>query len=304
MALRRGFWVVSGAVGLLLSVSFPGLAQSRPATKPTVLVFPFAALGDDGARATADMLRRNLINAVAAMDEVDALDPEKAEKVLGRPLVDARDACAEDALCTSALGRAVGARYIVRGGLLVKDGGYTLSVQLFDVDAGRITKGPQSQVVETADGAVGSMRAAAQWLFGTSGALAIRASVDGADVWVDSKPIGKTPLPKALVVPVGKIHVRVERAGFEPFAKTVEIRAGERELVDATLKPKPRPIAGVTPRPTPPKPLVKRPWFWAAVGGAAVAIGAGAALAASGGGGGTDVRDGEPAGQSTTIVGW
>lgn len=299
---------------LLASATAPvtGRTQTRttPADVPRVLVLPFAALGDE-ARVNAELLRRNLVNAIDPLDEVDALDAAAAEKALGRPLADARDACAEDDHCMAALGRAVGARYLVRGGLLVAGGSYTLSIQLFDVLAGRTTKGPRSQSVASGEDAVQQMRGAALWLFGSTGELVVEASARGAEVSVDSRRVGKTPLPGPLTVPAGKVNVRVEMAGFEAYSGNHEVRPGQRLVVKAELRPAGRPIAGPAPAeparpPSEPAasstPRMKRTWIWGAV--AAGVLAAGAALAASGvGAGGAEDRTvtGEPPAPVTTI---
>lgn len=282
--LRHPTWLVAGVASAVVSSSAPALAQPAPAEK--VLVFPFAALGED-ARANADLLRRNLMNAIDVMAEVDVVDPAAAEKTLGRSLVDARDACGEDASCTAAIGKVAGARWIVKGGVLKGAGGFTLSIQLFDVNIAETVKGPETSTAPTDEKAVASMRAAAQWLFATTGLLQVVSSVRGADVFVDSRPVGKAPLPKTLSVQAGKHNVRVEMAGFEPFNDVVDVKPGATLTVRAELKPKARPLA-VAPRPAPvksaPTPLVKKPWFWAAAGGAVLLLGAGAAVAASSGG--------------------
>ena len=282
---RLSTWLVAGVASAMVSLSAPALAQPAPAEK--VLVFPFAALGED-ARANADMLRRNLMNAIDLMAEVDVVDPSATEKTIGRSLVDARDSCGEDATCTAAIGKVAGVRWIVKGGVRKDAEGFMLSIQLFDVNIAETVKGPQTSRAPTEERAVESMRSAAQWLFATTGFLQIVSSVGGAEVFVDSRPVGKAPLARPLSVQVGKHNVRVEMAGFEPFSETVDVKPGAMRTVRAELAPKTRPVAA-PPRPAPgkaaPTSLVKKPWFWAAAGAAVVAIGAGAAVAASSGGG-------------------
>ena len=112
---------------LVASTGVAHAQQPAPATAPKVLVFPFAAMGGD-ARASADLLRKNLINAIDVLREVDSIDPAVAETTLGKPLADSRDGCAEDDACMTALARAVGARYLVRGGLIQREGALTLTL--------------------------------------------------------------------------------------------------------------------------------------------------------------------------------
>lgn len=262
------------------------MAQQPAPRAPKVLVFPFAAIGDE-ARVSADLFRKNLINQIDLLAEVDAIDPVAAEAALGKTLGDARDGCGDDDMCTTALARAVGARYLVKGGLLVNAGAYTLSLQLFDADAGRVVKGPESKQVANEDAGVQSMRLASLWLFGTTALLALECDVPGADVFLDSKPLGKrTPIATALTVPVPKVSVRVEAAGYEPFSATVDTRAGQRSALKVTMKKKPQAI-GIRPAATPPPatPLLRRPLFWGAVAAGAAVLAGGVAVAASQDGG-------------------
>jgi TolB-like protein len=277
--------VFVAALAGLLSSPLSAPAQ-QPASAPKVLVFPFAALGDD-TRVNADLLRKNLINSIDALAEVDSVDPAKAEATLGKPLAEARDACAEDDACTSALVRAVGARFLVKGGVLVDASGYTLTLQLFDADAGRIVKGPETQRVANEDKGVASMRVAAAWLFATTGTLVVDCPV-AADVFIDSRPLGKrTPGDRAVNIPVrlGKVSIRLEAAGHHPFETTVEVFPGRPTMLKADLKKKDQPVATRTPVPVKTTPLTRKPMFWGAVAAGVAVVGAGVAVAASQGGG-------------------
>lgn len=281
--LRSSVFVAALAGLLVASVS---ASAQQPAPAPKVLVFPFAAMGDD-TRVNADLLRKNLINAVDALPEVDAVDPAKAEASFGKPLAEARDACAEDDACTAALARAVGARYLVKGGVLVDASGYTLTIQLFDADAGKIVKGPETQRVANEDKGVASMRTAAAWLFSTASTLIVDCPV-AADVFIDSRPLGKrTPGDRPVNIPVrlGKVSIRLEAAGYHPFETTVDVYPGRQTTLKAELKKKNQPIATKPPAPVKTTSLVRKPLFWGAVAAGVAVVGAGVAVAASQGGG-------------------
>lgn len=282
---------------VLVALALPGLAAGQPApaqpTAPKVLVFPFAAIGDE-ARVSAELFRKNLINQIDLLPEVDSLDPAKAEASLGKPLAEARDGCSEDDVCMTALARAVGARYLVKGGLLVNaEKKYTLSLQGFDADLGTTFRKPDSKQVANEDAGVESMRLAAAWLFAKNTLLSLQCDVPGAAIFIDSLPIGaRTPLQRPLPVSIGKISVRVEAAGYEPFATTLETRAGVTNTLKAVLKRKPQPIA-VKPRATPAAgtPITSKPLFWGAVGAGVAVLAGGIAIASSQGGDGKTKRE-------------
>ena len=62
----------------------------------------------------------------------------------------------------------------------------------------------------------------------------------GAEVWIDGKFVGETPV--RLVVPAGKLSVRVEKAGYEDRRLTVDLGDGEEvQLVVALERARPLP---------------------------------------------------------------
>ena len=68
------------------------------------------------------------------------------------------------------------------------------------------------------------------------GRLTVTANVAGARLSIED--VGDHPLPvTGLEVPGGLHRVKVTRAGFEPFARDVEVRAGEVTSLEAKLEP-------------------------------------------------------------------
>ena len=73
------------------------------------------------------------------------------------------------------------------------------------------------------------------------GHLEVRANADGARVYVSGKDVGEAP---AFVpdVPSGTVRVRIVKDGYEPWEKDVEVDAGRKRIVRASLTPvKPKP---------------------------------------------------------------
>ncbi len=101
----------------------------------------------------------------------------------------------------------------------------------------------------------------------TEGTLRVRSNVKGADVEVDGKRSGKTPLNLALTLPPGRHALEVAREGYIPFRSKVGVRAGQTTAAYADLVPETRyrAVRG------------RRVWTWV-VGGLA----AGAAVASLG----------------------
>ncbi len=69
--------------------------------------------------------------------------------------------------------------------------------------------------------------------------LVVTVSAPGAEVRLDGEPVGRSPLPEALVVTPGQHAVDVKLAGYLPDHRELTLAAGEELLVDVNLVPKP-----------------------------------------------------------------
>jgi hypothetical protein len=81
------------------------------------------------------------------------------------------------------------------------------------------------------------------------GTISVRANVP-AGIWVDGVHVGDTPMEHALFADPGRTEVELRATGYHPFAVTLNIGAGQSEMVNATLEPR----ATAVPSPTPPVP--------------------------------------------------
>ncbi len=69
----------------------------------------------------------------------------------------------------------------------------------------------------------------------TTGSLVIDADMEGALVYVDGEQVGKAPHSIDRLRP-GRYQVRVEMPGYKPFEQEIQIRAGQRQSVRASLE--------------------------------------------------------------------
>jgi hypothetical protein len=67
-----------------------------------------------------------------------------------------------------------------------------------------------------------------------SGSLLVESRPPGAQVFLNSRLIGKTPLSMP-GLPAGSATVRIERDGYQPWVSTVEVMPGQRTRVAASL---------------------------------------------------------------------
>jgi hypothetical protein len=72
--------------------------------------------------------------------------------------------------------------------------------------------------------------------FGRGGALAVDSRPGGANVFLDNRLIGTTPLALENLTE-GEHTVRLEREGYRPWISSVRVTGGERSRVAASLEP-------------------------------------------------------------------
>jgi hypothetical protein len=66
--------------------------------------------------------------------------------------------------------------------------------------------------------------------------LVIVSRPSGAQVFVNGRPVGTTPVSMA-DVPAGSHEIRIELAGFNRWVTTVDAKAGNAARVAASLEP-------------------------------------------------------------------
>jgi len=68
----------------------------------------------------------------------------------------------------------------------------------------------------------------------TTVGLIVESRPPGATVKIDGAPAGTTPLTLETIAP-GRHTVLIERAGYQPWTTTIDVKAGERPRVAASL---------------------------------------------------------------------
>jgi tetratricopeptide (TPR) repeat protein len=118
------------------------------------------------------------------------------------------------------------------------------------------------------------------------GQITVTCAIDGADVTVDGKPVGSTPLGELIWTTPGHHQLAVQHPGYSPAIEDVNVTAGDTTAVNVELRAidlhAQNPEGGganVGDRAAADegRPIYKEAWFWIAVG-VAVAIGAGVAV--------------------------
>lgn len=147
----------------------------------------------------------------------------------------------EDALAQ--LGNAMGARLLVHGTLSSLDAGYVVQLQLVDSRAVKVlaretakVSGSVGKLLEEVGGPV--RRLVSPVLASHKGTLQVLVSEEGANVFVDDRLVGISPLPP-FDLAWGPHLVKVTREGFISWAREVEVAKDQTSLAQATLIPSP-----------------------------------------------------------------
>jgi hypothetical protein len=113
------------------------------------------------------------------------------------------------------------------------------------------------------------------------GQIEVACATDGAEVTVDGKPVGSTPLGQMIWTTPGRHQVAVQQPGFSPAIEDVVVAAGNVSAVSIDLRPVNLRAANPTgdaalvggDAGNDQRPIYQRVWFWVAVS-AVVATGA------------------------------
>jgi hypothetical protein len=70
---------------------------------------------------------------------------------------------------------------------------------------------------------------------GKKGAIEILCFTPGADIYVEDKPIGKTPMEKPFEIPAGKYTIKVTKPGFSDYIDVVLVPPGDPTTIEVNL---------------------------------------------------------------------
>jgi hypothetical protein len=151
--------------------------------------------------------------------------------------------CSEEQGCVSELGRALDADRLVSGSLTLLERTALLTVRFIDVrqnhtlarTTGTLLDATEAELVDAA------RRLAHEAVTGTkldtTGTIRIAVSRTGADVTLDGRSLGVSPVGGAQRVLEGPHTVTVQKAGYVRWSTTVAVKAGQDLAVDSELVP-------------------------------------------------------------------
>ena len=216
--------------------------------------------------------------------ELDRLDKQAmpSRRDIDRAITgDARECTGEDR-CLAAIGKRLGVDVILTGTVGQLGDNYVLTIKSVDVATAKALQKIQSDPLRgQPDDLIEGVRVAAYRLLAPDqlhGAIQVQTDLVGAEVELDGKPLGKTPLPRNGVIgklALGKHRLKVAAPDYEhPYEDDVDVRFQKVSPVVVRLVPSTQVIGtGVVQR-IDRRPFYTRTWFVIAAGVAAVGLGA------------------------------
>lgn len=210
-----------------IALFLASVAATHPAR---VLVLPFRPLGIEADRAASlTVLFRGQIEKLGGF----ALAAE-AESAAAVPKV---EACGGKGECLARVLRGAGADLMVLTVAGALGDTYTLDLKLLDTggkERRRVSQqlgGADAVLIEGARSAAVQLLAPEQY----TGALMVQTEFE-AEVQLDGKAVGKTPLTGPVIAAVGPRALKITKPGYRDFDQFVEIRFGQTTFVKVDLK--------------------------------------------------------------------
>jgi hypothetical protein len=210
-----------------------------------------------------------------------AKQPMPSRREVERAVTTDQRECTGEEKCLGAIGKKLGVDVMVTGTVGALGDSYVLNIKAVDAGtAKQLTRIQSDPLRGSPDDLIEGVRVAAYKLLAPDqlhGSIQIQTDLLGAEVQLDGKALGKTPLPQLGVLAkqqLGKHRLRVQATGYAPFEEDVEVRFQKVSQVVVRLLPSTRVIGTGRIERVERQPLYMKTWFIIGVGVAAAAIGA------------------------------
>jgi len=261
---------------VMASADTPDLGGPEEELKLKIAVWRFDALG----------IEPELVGRLETLFrmELDRLvqAPLPSRREIERVVTTEQRDCTGEEKCLAAIGRKLGVDIVVTGTVGSMGDNYILNIKAVDTATAKQVQRIQTDPLRgSPDDLIEGVRVAAYRLLAPNqlhGSLQVQSDLVGADVQLDGKSIGKTPLPQLGVISkqtLGKHKLRVQAAGYAPFEDEVDVHFQKVSQVVVRLLPSNVVIGTGKVNQVERRPFYTRTWFIVGVGVAAIVIGAG-----------------------------
>jgi len=256
---NRNFGLIV-VLGLLL-VGASVVAQPPPAkSKLAVLDLKDKGVGPE----VASLLTGVVSNKLSEIGIFEVISREDIKNMLTHEQDKILVGCT-DTSCLSEIGGALGAENLIAGEVGLVGQKYVIGLQRIDIRNTKVVKRAERQFSGSREKLLDEVANAAYQvvediLEAQSGTVLLSVSEEGADISVDGKTIGVSPVEK-LKLAAGPRDIRVSKQGFIHWARTVQVKPRDIQMVEASLIPSASFIAEYEDRAA-----SMRTWAWITLG--------------------------------------
>lgn len=292
-SFARG-WLLGSALGLVLALAFAPAALAQAPTPPAAPGAPTTP--DPSLAPQASVAQRIAVWRFDALGiepelvvRLEALFRSEIDRLVSRPTTSRREIdrkiggelaqCTGEERCLAAIGKRLEVDLVVSGSVGSLGDNYLLDIKVVEVAGARQLRRITTEPLRgTPDDLIDAVRVAAYRLLAPEqvhGSIAVLSDLVGAEVSVDGKRVGTTPLPTPVTrLSPGPHALRVVARGYAPFEESIEVRFQKTTRVEVRLvadasAPAPAPQVVLPPR----RPWYTRGWALAAFGTIAVVAG-------------------------------
>ncbi len=220
-------------VGCILLVSATAQAQK---SRLAVLDLQDRGVGPD----VASLLTSVASNRLSELGIFQVVSREDIKNMLSHQQDQILLGCTEES-CLVKIGGALGAENLVAGTVGKVGEKYLIGLQRIDVRGSKVVKRVEREFQGSRDKLLEEVRNAAykvveDILVEQSGTLILSVSEEGADVSLDGKTVGTSPLA-GVEVPAGPRDLRVSKKGFVDWVRTVQVEPKQTRMEEVTLIP-------------------------------------------------------------------
>ncbi len=269
--------VISLAPMFAVAQPAPGAPGTEPeaALEMRIAVWRFDALGIDA-------------ELVARLETLFRMELARLSKVplpsrrdIDRAVTSDQQNCTGEEKCLAAIGKRLGVDIVVTGTVGAMGDSYVLNIKAVNVASQKQVERISSDPLRgSPDELIDGVRVAAYRLLAPSqlhGSLQVQTDIVGAQVTLDDRSLGKTPLPAQGVVTklsLGKHKLRVQAPGYDPFDDELTVNFQKVTQVNVRLLQSKEVIGTGRREVVERKPFYTRTWFVVGTVVAVAALGA------------------------------
>ena len=222
---------------LACACAAPTLASAQG--RVPIAVMDLSGRGVDEAAAAA--LTTEVSNTLSQLRVFQVITREDIKRML--QLEQTRQQCTGDvdAACMAEIGGALGVDYLVYGDVSKIAEVYSVSLVLLDISRAQAANRASRKITEAglllSEAAQATKLLVQPLLADKKGYLVLDVRELGAEVKLDGRLVGVTPLPGRLEVAMGAHDVLVEKEGFLTYAKTVDVPPNQAVVEPVSMVP-------------------------------------------------------------------